>query len=316
MIALAIRRLGGTLLIMLTVSVLVFLLLEATPGMVATRVLGPYASVEQQQLWMAAHGYTDPIWLRYGRWLGRFAVGDFGMSLRYRAPVADVLWPRLANTAILGAWTMAVLVPLSLLLGTLAGMREGSMLDRCLSAVSVVTTSIPEFALAVFLSAIFVFWLHLLPGTSTMTDGFTWRELVMPVAVLVLYDLGYVVRMTRIAVADVVAAPYIHAAVLRGLPQGRIVVRHVLRNALVTPITILALQMNWLLSGVIVVEVFFAYKGFGSLLWEAALNHDIFVIEAGAMVAVIVAVTTQVFADLAHAWLDPRVRHPAVASDV
>lgn len=301
------------LLIMLTVSVLVFLLLEATPGTVATRVLGPYASAEQQQLWMAAHGYTDPIWLRYGRWLGRFAVGDFGMSLRYRVPVADVLWPRLANTAILGAWTLAVLVPLSLLLGTLAGMREGSMLDRCLSAVSIVTTSVPEFASAVFLSAIFVFWLHLLPGTSPMTDGFTWRELVMPVAVLVLYDLGYVVRMTRIAVADVVAAPYIQAAVLRGLPPVRVIVRHVLRNALVTPITILALQMNWLLSGVIVVEVFFAYKGFGSLLWEAALNHDIFVIEAGAMVAVIVAVTTQVLADLAHASLDPRLRRPATA---
>lgn len=312
MITLALRRLGGMLLIMLTVSVLVFLLLEATPGTVATRVLGPYASAEQQHLWMVAHGYTDPIWLRYARWLGRFAVGDFGMSLRFRLPVAEILWPRLANTAILGAWTLAVLVPLSLLLGTLAGMREGSLLDRSLSTFSVVTTSVPEFASAVFLSAIFVFWLHLLPGTSTMIDGFSWRELVLPVAVLVLYDLGYVVRMTRISVAEVVAAPYVQAAVLRGLPPGRVIVRHVLRNALATPVTILALQMNWLLSGVIVVEVFYAYKGFGSLLWEAALNHDIFVIEAGAMVAVVVAVTTQVFADLAHAWLDPRLRRPSV----
>ncbi len=306
----ALRRLLGMILVMLTVSLLVFALVEATPGTVALRVLGPYASEEQRQLWLAANGYLEPAWSRYIQWLGRFATGDFGLSIRYRVPVADVLWPRLGNTAVLAMWTLVVLIPVSLMLGVLAGAREGSRLDRLLSTAAIITTSIPEFASAVLLSAIFVFKLQLLPGTSAMADGFDWRQLVLPVAVLVVYDVGYVVRMTRVSVAEVVAAPYVRAARLRGLSWPRVIVCHALRNALITPITVLALQVNWLLSGVIVVEVFFAYKGFGSLLWEAALNQDIFVIQACAMVAVVVTVATQVAADLAHAVLDPRLRVP------
>jgi peptide/nickel transport system permease protein len=304
----ALRRLLGMALVMLAVSLLVFVMIEATPGTVATQVLGPYASEEQRQLWLAAHGYLEPAWLRYLHWLGRFAAGDLGVSIRYRVPVADVLLPRLGNTALLAFWTLVVLVPLSLVLGVLAGVRAGSPLDGLLSIACVIGTSVPEFASAVLLSAVFVFELRLLPGTSTMTDGFAWRQLVLPVAVLVIYDLGYLVRMTRVSVAEVIAAPYIRAARLRGFSWPRIVLRHALRNALVTPVQVLALQISWLLSGVVVVEVFFAYKGFGSLLWEAALNRDIFVVEACAMVAVVVTVAMQAAADLAHAALDPRVR--------
>jgi len=293
---------------MIVVSILLFLLLELTPGNVATKVLGPYSSEEQRTLWLEAHGYIEPLWFRYLSWLGNFITGDFGESIRFKVPVADVLWPRLWNTAILGFWTFAVMIPLSLALGVLAGMREGSALDRTISVGSIVTTSIPEFASAVFLAAIFVFWLGLLPGTSTMTTGFDWTQLVLPVMVLVIYDFGYVARMTRASMAEVMTTHYIRTAVLKGLPYRQVIIRHALRNALIAPFTVIMLQINWLLSGVIVVEFFFAYKGFGALLLEASLNQDIFLIEACAMVAVFVAAATQTLADVGYTYLNPRIR--------
>ncbi len=302
------KRLGYMALTMIAVSVLVFLLLELSPGDVAVSVLGPYTSEEQRTIWLEQHGYFEPLWYRYLAWLGRFVTGDFGDSVRFRVPVADIMWPRLLNTAVLGFWAMAVIVPLSLVLGIVAGMKEGSPQDRAVSLACVITTSIPEFATAVFFSAIFVFGLRLLPGTSGMTGGFDWKQLVLPVLVLVVYDFGYVARMTRASMAEVMTTPYIRTAVLKGLPFRQVILRHALPNALIAPFTVIMLQINWLLSGVIVVEFFFAYKGFGALLLEASLNQDIFVIEACAMVAVFVAVATQTIADIGYTFLNPRIR--------
>ena len=308
MLIFIIRRLGTMVLTMVVVSMLLFLLLEISPGSVAVKVLGPYTSEEQRNLWLEENGYFDPLPKRYLRWLGNFVVGDFGESIRFKTPVADVLWPRLANTGILAAATLAVVVPLALALGVLAGMREGSRLDRTISVTSIITTSIPEFASAVLLSAIFVFYLDLLPGTSGMTDGFDIVQLILPVMVLVLYDFGYVARMTRASMAEVMTTHYIRTAVLKGLPYKTVIMRHALRNALIAPFTVIMLQINWLLSGVIVVEFFFAYKGFGALLLEASLNQDIYLIEACAMVAVFVAVGTQTLSDVGYTYLNPRIR--------
>jgi peptide/nickel transport system permease protein len=304
------RRLASLVLTMLVVSALLFLLLELTPGSVATKVLGPYSSEEQRQLWLEANGYLEPLWARYFDWLARFVGGDFGESIRFKVPVVEVLAPRLWNTMVLGFWVFVLLVPLALFLGVAAGMREGSPLDRAISIAGTAATSIPEFASAVLLSAALVFWLNILPGTSTMSDGFDWTQLVLPVLVLVLYDVGYVARMTRASMAEVMSAPYIRTAILKGLPRRRVILRHALRNALILPFTVITLQVNWLLSGVIVVEFFFAYKGFGALLLEASLNQDIFLIEACAMVAVLVAAATQTLADIGYVVLNPRIRFP------
>ena len=293
---------------MLVVSLVLFLVMEFSPGNVATKVLGPYSTEEQRLLWLEAHGYFRPVHERYLAWLGRFVSGDFGQSIIFKVPVSDVLWSRLLNTAILGLVTYLIMVPLSLTFGVMAGMREGSKLDRTISVVSIITTSIPEFASAAFLVAIFVFWLALLPGTSGMANGFNPLELVLPVLVLVLYAFGYLARMTRASMAEVMTTPYVRTAVLKGLPYQRVILRHALRNALLAPFTVIMLQINWLLSGVIVVEFFFAYKGFGALLLDASLNQDIFVIEACAMVAVFVAVTTQTIADVGYTFLNPRIR--------
>jgi len=302
------KRIGIMALTMLAVSILLFLALEFSPGNVATKVLGQFASEEQKDLWLQQNGYFEPLWYRYFSWAGNFISGDLGMSLRYRIPVADIMLPRLWNTAILGFWTFAFMIPVSLILGVLSGMREGSTMDRIISLTSIVTTSIPEFASAVFLSAILVFWLKLLPGTSGMIGGFDPVQLIMPVLVLFIYDFGYVTRMTRASMADVMTTHYIRTAVLKGLPYRQVILKHALRNALIAPFTVIMLQINWLLSGVIVVEFAFAYKGFGALLLEAALNQDLYVIEACTMVAVFVAVTTQTLADIGYTYLNPRIR--------
>jgi peptide/nickel transport system permease protein len=308
MIVLIGKRLGIMVLTMFAVSLLLFLLLEFSPGSVATKVLGQFASEEQKNLWLEQRGYFEPVWYRYFAWAGNFITGDLGISHRYKAPVADILWPRLWNTAILGFWTFALLIPISLALGVLAGMREGSKLDRTISVTSIITTSIPEFASAVFLSAFFVFWLKLLPGTSGMISGFEFKQLILPVLVLLIYDFGYVTRMTRASMAEVMTTHYVRTAVLKGLPRHKVILDHALRNALIAPFTVIMLQINWLLSGVIVVEFAFAYKGFGALLLEASLNQDIFVIEACSMIAVFVAVSTQTLADIGYTYLNPRIR--------
>ncbi len=308
MIVLLAKRFGGMVLTMLTVSILLFLLFETNIESVATKVLGPYSSDEQRQIWLEKEGYFRPLYIRYFEWLGNVVTGDFGESVRFKVPVGDVMWDRLANTAILGAAAMAVIIPLSLLLGVLAGMREASKLDRTISVLSIATTSVPEFASAVLLSAIFVFWLGILPGTSSMTGGFNLVELILPALVLILYDFGYVTRMTRASMAEVMTTGYIRTAILKGLPYRTVILKHALRNALIAPFTVIMLQFNWLLSGVIVVEFFFAYKGFGALLLEAALNQDIYLVEACAMVAVFVAVATQTIGDVGYTYLNPRIR--------
>jgi peptide/nickel transport system permease protein len=302
------KRLVLMLLTMLAVSIVLFAVLEINVENLATRVIGQFSTQEQRQLWLEEHGYLRPLHVRYVEWIGDMLQGDFGHSTRFNVPVEDILSERLANTGLLALCVFAVMVPLSLTLGILAGMKEGSSLDRSITFFSVLTTSIPEFASAVLLSAVFVFALGWLPGTSGMTQGFNWTEMVLPVTVLVLYGFGYIARMMRASMAEVMQSPYIRTAVLKGIPYPRVIMRHALRNALIAPFTVIILQINWLLSGVIVVEYFFSYKGFGALLLEASLNTDIDVIQACAAVAVFVAVGTQTLADIGYTYLNPRIR--------
>lgn len=308
MLLLLARRLASMLLIMAVVSFILFLIFETDKLGVAGQVLGPYSSVEQRELWLEQNGYNRPFLIRYVEWVGNALQGDFGDSIRFKTPVSTLLWDRLANTGILALCVFAIMIPLSLVLGVLAGMREGSWLDRTISSLSILTTSIPEFASATFLVALFVFKLGWLPGTSSMTGGFNPTELVLPVAVLVLYDFGYVARMTRASMAEVMTSQYIRTAVLKGLPQRTVIVGHALRNALIAPFTVIVLQLNWLLSGVIVVEVFFAYRGFGKLLYDGATFGDIYLIEACTLIAVFVAVFSQFISDVGYMLLNPRIR--------
>ncbi|HEV2040686.1 MAG TPA: ABC transporter permease [Casimicrobiaceae bacterium] len=296
---------------LLAVSFLVFALNELTPIDVARKLLGPYATQDQVDILYKQMGLDRSLSARYWEYLANALVGNFGESNLYRRPVAQILWDRLGNTLVLAGICFAVIVPFSVLLGVMAGMRERSLVDRAVSVFASVCASIPEFALGVFLLAIFVVGLGILPGTSPLsTSGGwpIWSQFVLPVAVVTLYDGGYLISMIRSSMVEVMRQPYIRTATLKGMPFRDVVVKHALRNALITPFTVILLQLNYLVSGLVVVEMVFAYPGFGRMMLEAALNKDIALVEAGALCAVSVTMLTQILGDLGYMALDPRIR--------
>lgn len=311
MLAFLSKRIALLAFTMLVVSALVFAAFEFTPGQVARKVLGPFATQDQVDRLTEEMGLNRPVVVRYGEWLGKTLTGDLGYSTLYKTEVNSIIGDRLKNTLLLAGVAFAIIVPLSIILGITAGMREGSFLDRSISVASIVTTSVPEFASGVFLASIFVIWLGWLPGTSPLDTGAgwsIWQQLVLPVCVMVLYDLGYVVRMVRASMVEVMTRPYIRTAILKGLNFRTVIMKHALRNAMIAPFTVILLQLNYLVTGVVVVEAVFAYPGFGRMLLEAALAQDVAVVEAGALFAVLISVFTQIAGDLGYMMLNPRIR--------
>ena len=293
------------------VSFLVFVMTEFTPGDVARKILGAYATPEQVAILTHDMRLERPVVIRYFAYIGHLLSGDLGYSTRYKVPVSAIVFDRLANTALLAGLAFAVIAPLSMVLGLLAGMREGSLLDRTVLMFSTVSASIPEFAMGVFLTSVFVIGLGWLPGAATLSSGGQWsvaQQLVLPVATIVLFDLGYLVSMIRASMIEVMQRPYIRTAVLKGMPSRQVILGHAMRNAMINPVTVMLLQINYLVTGVVVVETVFAYPGFGRMMLEAALYKDIALIEFGALVAVFIAVLTQILGDLAYLTLDPRIR--------
>ena len=329
------KRLAMMLITLVAASFLVFAVCEFTPGSVARKSLGPFATQEQVDILTRKLKADDPLLVRYGRWAGVLLgvlpdplqdpstglnftdprgaryFGNFGYSTLNKLPVNDVIWDRLGNTAILGGLAFLLIVPLSIVFGVLSGLKEGGILDRILSVVCITFTSIPEFASGVFLVTLFVILWSLLPGTSPLDTGSGWSirsQLVLPVAVLAIYDFGYVARMIRVSMIGVMEKAYIRTAVLKGMSTRQVVLRHALRNAMIAPFTVLLLQINFLISGVVVTELVFAYPGFGRLLLDASLFGDIATLEAATLITVAIAVITQFIGDLGYMLLDPRIR--------
>lgn len=245
--------------------------------------------------------------------------GDPGVSFFTRRPVAETLSRRLINTGILAGSAFIIVMPLALLLGLIAGLNEGKFIDRLASITSLVATATPEFASGVFLIVIFssVFVRQTL-GIDIPTAVVVPNEnailerpqmLILPVLTLTLIELGYVLRITRASMVEVMRTNYIRTAVLKGLPRNRIVFKHALRNALLAPITIIMLHVNWLIGGIVIVETLFGFPGLGQYILDAALFKDVFAIEAAAMLLVIIAVGTQLLADIIYTYLNPRIRY-------
>jgi ABC-type dipeptide/oligopeptide/nickel transport system permease component len=238
--------------------------------------------------------------------------GDPGVSLRTGRLVSDLLFTRLRNSLVLAGIAFVIVMPLALFLGLVAGLREGRLLDRTLSIGGMMFSVTPEFATGIFLILIFAFWLKLVPGATVFGEDAPWTRpdmLILPVLTLTLIELGYVLRITRASMVDVMKAPYIRTAFLKGLPYWRVVTKHAVRNALMAPITVIMLHVNWLLGGIVVVEVIFGYPGLGSYLLDSALFKDFNAIEAGAIVLVAIAVGTQLLADIIYTFLNPRIRY-------
>jgi peptide/nickel transport system permease protein len=241
-----------------------------------------------------------------------FIRGDPGESLRTGRPVSNSLFVRLRNSLVLAGIAFVIVMPLALLLGLVAGLREGSIRDRVLSVGGMMFSVIPEFATGIFLILIVSVWWKLVPGATVFGELAPWQRpdmLILPVLTLTLIELGYVLRITRASMVEVMRSPYIRTAYLKGLPYWRIVFKHAVRNALMAPITVIMLHVNWLMGGIVIVEVVFGYPGLGKYLLDSAMNKDINALEAGAMILVIVAVGTQLVADIIYTFLNPRIRY-------
>jgi peptide/nickel transport system permease protein len=239
--------------------------------------------------------------------------GDAGKSLQYGRPVSVTMFSRVKNTLILAGVAFLVVMPLALLFGILAGINEGKPVDRFISIASLAATATPEFVTGIFLILIFGIWLKLLPAVAVfLSDDAIFRDpklLALPVLTLTAVELGYVARMTRASMVEVMGSPYIRTAILKGMPRWRVVLRHAVRNALMAPITIIMLHVNWLIGGVVVVESIFGYPGLGQYIYDAAIFGDFNAVEAAAMFTVVIAVGTRLIGDLAYTFLNPRIRY-------
>jgi peptide/nickel transport system permease protein len=239
--------------------------------------------------------------------------GDPGISLQFGRPVAVTLIPRIRNTLVLAGVAFAIIMPLALFLGILAGINEGKPLDRIISITSLGFTATPEFVTGIFLILIFGIWLKVLPAVAIFTSPNAIFEdpklLALPVLTLTAVELGYVARMTRASMVEVMDSPYIRTAIIKGMPKWRVVTKHAIRNALMAPITIIMLHVNWLVGGLVVVEVIFGYPGLGYYIYRSAIFGDYNAIMAAAMVTVLIAILTRLIGDFAYTLLNPRIRY-------
>jgi peptide/nickel transport system permease protein len=258
--------------------------------------------------WMeSSGGPVEYIPLKKG-----FVRGDPGVSLRTGRAVSKSLFVRLRNSLVLAGSAFILVMPVALFLGMIAGLREGSFRDRFLSVGGMMFSVIPEFATGIFLILILAVWLGVVPGATVFGEKAPWERpdmLILPVLTLTLIELGYVLRITRASMVEVMKSPYIRTAFLKGMPYTRIVGKHAVRNALMAPITVIMLHVNWLMGGIVIVEVVFGYPGLGKYLLDSAMYKDINALEAGAMVLVLVAVGTQLVADIIYTFLNPRIRY-------
>jgi peptide/nickel transport system permease protein len=336
-------RLGIMVLTMFCLSLVVFFFVNLEPNLKRLAIFQTQQRATDQDLenWLSRNGYRDNFFVRYGRWIGvvkqqpvvdpntgeivpRFRFcdepaepayngilqGNFGCSTAFKTKIENRLPQGLKATGLLMFWVMITMVPAALVIGILAGMREGSRLDRGLSVLSITSTATPEYVSGIIFSVVFATWLKVLNGSAATatSDGITFYNFTLPVMTLAIYGVGYIARMTRASMAEVMSSQYIRTARLKGLSFRQVVLRHALRNALIAPFTVIMLQFPWLLSGVVVVEAIFRYQGFGFLLVSAASNNDIDLLLACGLVSVAVVMVTQLISDIGYAWLNPRIR--------
>ena len=356
MLLFVIKRLGVVALTALALTFVVFYLTNLPPNLEKlARTEGSVRMTDEAVAdWIVQNGHGGSVFARYAQWLGvaqgwtltdekgvlrgrcvenqvqtaefcGVLQGNWGFSTVFKKPVWESVTEKLGQTAWLMMAVMLVMVPTSLLIGILSGMREGSRTDRILSFFSITTTATPEYVSGVVLVAIFASattglspmlaewgWIDgktLFFGTATSAqDDITFWNFTLPVMTIAIYGIGYIARMTRASMAEVMTAQYIRTARLKGASFRSVVLKHALRNALIAPFTVIMLQFPWLLNGVVIVETLFNYKGFGWTLVQAAANNDIDLLLGCAVVAVVVVLVTQLISDIGYVFLNPRIR--------
>ncbi len=239
--------------------------------------------------------------------------GDAGISLRYQRPVDEIIGRRIKNSFILAGIAFTISIPVAIALGLLAGLNEGKLIDRIITLGGLFTAASPDFATGIILIIVFGIWLKVLPGATVFLseDAILQQPkmLILPVLTASLVEIGYVLRMTRASVVEVLNSAYVRTAILKGLTYRQVVLRHVLRNAMMAPITVIMLHLNWFIGGLVVVESVFGFPGLGNFILNAALYKDVYSIEAGAMILIALAVGTQLLADILYSLINPRIRY-------
>ncbi|MCH1515572.1 MAG: ABC transporter permease [Alphaproteobacteria bacterium] len=340
------KRFGLMALTSLCLTFVVFFLTNLQPNLekLAKTQANNRMTDDQVVSWLARNGYDRNLFIRYGEWLGvvpgwqaiedngklagkctylerdlgyvptycGLLQGKLGYTSLFQGKVEEIVGKRLLLTGKLMFWVMLVMVPSALVVGVVAGMREGTRTDRSLSTFSIITTATPEYVSGVVFIVIFsssavgLKWLN--GSATTAMDGITFSNFTLPVMTMALYGMGYIARMTRASMAEVMTAQYIRTARLKGVSFRNIVLKHALRNALIAPFTVIMLQFPWLLTGVVIVETLFNYKGFGWTLVQAAGNNDIELLLSCSIAAVLVVLITQLISDIGYVYLNPKIR--------
>jgi peptide/nickel transport system permease protein len=308
------QRLVLGFLTLIVVSALIFAVTEWLPGDIATNILGQQATPENVAAIRAELGLDRPAHVRYVDWLREAINGDLGTSLANKRPVATVIGPRLWNTLFLAIYAAVIAVPLSVFLGILAAIYRNSIYDRLVNVGTLAAISMPEFFIGYILILYLAVQFRWFPAIATFKPEQTFTQHLyatfLPMLTLVLVVIAHMMRMTRTSVLAVMASPYIEMALLKGLPKSRVVVRHALPNALAPIINVIALNLAYLIVGVVVVEAVFTYNGLGRLMVDAVSKRDVPVVQACGLIFAVVFIGLNMIADVLSILSNPRLRHP------
>ncbi len=313
-LGMVLRRIGLGIITLFVVSLLVFFGIELLPGDIAQAILGQGATEETLAVIREELGLERPAIVRYFEWLGGLLTGNLGDALGTGRQIFDIMALRLPTTLLLGGVTAVFAVPLALTLGLIAAMYPGTIFDRAISIGTLCVISGPEFLIATLLVLLFAVTLRWVPAVSYLSDTATFeqylRALFLPVLTLIFAVLAPMTRMTRSAVLNVMTSPSIEMAILKGVPRMRIVLWHALPNAFAPIVNVIAINLAYLITGVVVVEVIFSFPGLGKLMVDGVQSRDIPVVQACAMFFCAVYVGFYILTDVVTILANPRLRHP------
>jgi peptide/nickel transport system permease protein len=311
---LILRRVAIAVATLLLISVLISLGVEMLPGDLATAVLGQMATPEALAAFRLELGLDQPVHLRYLDWLGGILNGDMGTSLANNRPVADLIGLRLWNTLFLATAAALVAVPLSVGLGFLMALYRETFLDKALSMVTLTTISFPEYLIAYLLIAILSVQIPIFPSMAAVSPDMAFGDrlyvIALPVLTLVLAVAAHMMRLTRAAIINVLTSPYVEMARFKGMRNSWILFFHALPNALAPIINVVAVNLAYLVVGVVVVEVVFVYPGLGQLLADSVLKRDLPVVQACALIFAGTFIFLNLIADVMSIYANPRLRYP------
>ncbi len=308
------RRALSIALVLVLISLIVFVAIHVLPGSAATLILGEYATSESLRALEREMGLDRPFAVQYVAWIGGVVTGDWGYSLAMKQPVTAIIGLRLRNSALLAGFALLAVVLVAIPLGTLAALRRGRALDLGILTASYIGISVPEFVTGMVLILVLAGpSLHLFPtgDYAPLAAGLrTWlSHLVLPALTLTLVLIAHVLRQTRSGLVEVLQSAYVRTARLKGTTERRVVVRHALRNGLLPAVTVIALDLGYLMGGIVVVEEVFAYPGMGRLILYAIQNRDVPLLQVSILIVAATYAFANFAADMAYAWLDPRIRY-------